>query len=146
MGGGGGVGSVPGRHHRVPAQLQFQKQNMLSKCSIFKEITIIAIIIMLIIHQQSRKWILGTFALPSKKQSLQLSLHQPDSAKNKEEVLQPFMSSTKYLHSTYYGPSIVLNTGDIAAFMVIGKRLDNEKLFIIIMMVVLIIRLVYVAK
>lgn len=46
-------------------------------------------------------------------------LHQPDSAKNKEEALCPFMPSTKYLISTYGAPSIVLDIGDTAALTVI---------------------------
>lgn len=43
-------------------------------------------------------------------------------------------------------PSIVLNTRDIAVLMVIGKILDNDKLFIIIMIVVFNHKMNYVTK
>jgi len=81
---------------------------MLIKSIAFKEITIVVVI--LINDSNSlycRKWILGILYSSFQEQSLQLSPHQPDSAKNKEEVLQPFMPSLKYLPCTYYVPSIV---------------------------------------
>lgn len=50
------------------------------------------------------------------------------------------MLLTKYLVITYRVPSIVLENRYIVSFMVMGKRLDNDRLYVIIMIVVFVIR------